>query len=180
MQRFWIPDAFVRKLARDLNTSDHSVFMALSSHANRNGETFVGYRKIAEEMGLNKDTVVKSIKRLKAYGLVVRLDKKINGQVSFLKLITVLFEQGQPSEPVVHKEVIKENFKETVSNNFKSKEGSGFVDGIDWEKRRRILAEMRENVAKLGKNKIKKEEVDEQKCNKCNTIKKEEQEGYDH
>ena len=149
MNRYWMYDAFVRIHARNLKVHDQSVYMALSSHANRNKETFVGYRTIAREMGMNKDTVVKCIKRLIAYGLVVRLDKKIKGGVSVLKLSSVLFENGEASDHIGQKEYIKENYKGTnvIKNNNPESVGeimSKGSSGLDelrkrWGRKERII-----------------------------------------
>jgi DNA-binding MarR family transcriptional regulator len=111
MNKFWTHNAFPRIHARNLSPYDHSVYMSLCSHANAEGETFIGYRKMAEELGINKDTVKNSIRHLEAYGLVRRLEK-INGRVSYLKLLTDRFESPQPSYPVGPKEDIKELSKE--------------------------------------------------------------------
>lgn len=71
--------------------------MALSFFVNKKGRTFVGYRRIAKHLGINKDTVTRFVRRLIASGLVRRLDSH---------------EEGKPSELFRPKELNKELFKE--------------------------------------------------------------------
>lgn len=86
--------------------------MALSFFVNKKGRTFVGYRRIAKHLGINKDTVTRCVRRLIASGLVRRLDSHEEGKPSELELTTVLFEGRQPSELFRPKELNKELFKE--------------------------------------------------------------------
>ncbi|MCD4694230.1 helix-turn-helix domain-containing protein [bacterium] len=112
LKRFWIRKEFMKYFARNIKTSDQAVYMALSFYVNREGRAFVGYRTIAKKLGINKDTVTRSVKRLIASGLVRRLDKLENGKPSELELTTVLFDGPQPSESFRPKELKKELFKE--------------------------------------------------------------------
>lgn len=127
MGHFWIHDDFVRQHAKHLTPYDHSIYMALSSHVNKAGETFIGCRKIAEELGVNKNTVARSIENLIAYGLVIRLQEIINGRASTLKLIDVLFQQNKAYDQTIHKEFLKEEIKENkakINTNYKGKEAA--------------------------------------------------------
>ena len=110
--RFWIRKEFMKFHAKNIKTSDQTVYMALSFFVNKQGRTFVGYRTMANLLGMNKDTVMRCVKRLIAYGLVRRLDKQENGKPSELELTTVLFDNPKPSESFRPKELNKELFKE--------------------------------------------------------------------
>lgn len=113
MGRFWVDDDFVRKHVETykLSLKAIAVYIALCSHADKNGHTFVGHRTIAKEMGINKDSVTRGMGELEASGLVRRLKGK-NGQASETIIQTVRNDTFQPSETVRPKEGIKEVFKE--------------------------------------------------------------------
>lgn len=103
---------FMEDHARNIKTIDQAVYMALSFFVNRDRKTFVGYRKIGDYLKMNKNTVMKAVNNLIAYGLVRRLDNKENGRPSELQLTTVLFGESEPYEPVRPKELKKELLKE--------------------------------------------------------------------
>jgi len=111
MRKFWVYDDFIRKYARYLSTKAQIIYIALCSHANTEAETFVGCRKLGEELSMSKNTANKAIKELEAYHLVVRLESK-NGLPSQLRVLTVPYHDKQPSQSVGHKEVSKEVSKE--------------------------------------------------------------------
>lgn len=111
IKRFWIPDNFIREHARDLKPSAHSVYMSLCSHANRNGVTFISYRRMAKELGLSKTTVKSAVDELIAYQLLVRLKQKI-GRASQLKVLPVPENNTKQYQKLVPKEYNKELFKE--------------------------------------------------------------------
>jgi len=111
MGRFWMDDDFIRVKARHLSLKAIVVFMALSSHANGKGSTFIGHRKLGEELGLNKDSVTRAMRELEASDLVRRLRGK-NGLPSETVVPTVRNDTLRPSDSVRHKEVIKEDIKE--------------------------------------------------------------------
>lgn len=100
---FWMRNDFVRIYAKDLSVYAQTIYMALCCHANKNKLTFIGYRKIAQLLNINKNTVNNHIRELIAYGLVIRLDEK-NGRASYLKINSVPFENSLPSNTVIHKE----------------------------------------------------------------------------
>jgi len=112
--KFWMPDDFIDRLAKTLTPYEQMVYVALCRHANSKGETFVGARRISDELNINKNTVSKSIRRLKAYGLVIQLSGG-EGKLSTLKIPSVSFKDTQLSCPVIHKEDIKEEKKEALS-----------------------------------------------------------------
>ena len=68
-----MPDDFIDRIAKTLTPYEQIVYMALCRHVNGNGETFVGARRISDELNINKNTVSKSIKHLIAYNLVIQL-----------------------------------------------------------------------------------------------------------
>jgi hypothetical protein len=103
---------FMEDHAKNIKTIDQAVYMALSFFVNRDRKTFVGYRKIGEYLKMNKNTVMKAVNHLIAYGLVRRLDNKENGRPSELQLTTVLFGEPEPYESVRPKELKKELLKE--------------------------------------------------------------------
>lgn len=111
MGRFWIDDDFIDVKAKDLSIYAQMVFIALSRHTNKNGETFVGYRKIASLLNISKTTVQKAVEELEAYHLVVRFTDK-NGRPSHLRVGTVPSHSPPPYHSVVRKEGIKEIIKE--------------------------------------------------------------------
>lgn len=115
--RFWVNDSFIDKRARNLSAYEQMVFIALCRHANAKGLTFIGYRKLGQELGFNKNTVQKCVTKLEAYGLVIRLSK-MEGQPSHLKVVGVRFGSHQPGIRTVHKEDIKEEYKEGFAEYF--------------------------------------------------------------
>ena len=141
--KFWMYDNFVREHAKYLSVYSQSVYMALACHCDARGETFIGYRRIAESLGIDKNTVNKSVNELIAYGHVIRLDKKI-GRASYLKLTSVLNENTQPSYHVGHKEVIKEVIKEEKNLLNKKLEQSEEIK--DSTRKNLFLEQLRENV----------------------------------
>lgn len=111
-KRYWMRKEFMEDHARNIKTIDQAVYMALSFFVNRDRKTFVGYRKIGDYLKMNKNTVMKAVNHLIAYGLVRRLDNKENGRPSELQLTTVLFGEPEPYESVRPKELKKELLKE--------------------------------------------------------------------
>lgn len=116
MGRFWMEDVFVRSQARHLSLKAIAVFVALSCHANKTGKTFIGHRRLGEQLGLNKDSITRAMKELEASGLVRRF-KRDNGQASETVLTTVRNDAGRPSAPVRPKEAVKELTKERVEKD---------------------------------------------------------------
>lgn len=110
--RFWIRKDFMRHHAKKIERIDQVVYMALSFFVDKERKTFVGYRTLGEHLNMNKNTVMKAVNSLIAYGLVRRLDKKESGKPSELQLTTVLFGEPEPYESVGPKEINKELFKE--------------------------------------------------------------------
>lgn len=150
INRFWMPDDFVRVHAKNLSSSAHSVYMSLSSHANKNGEAFISYEKMGNELKFSKNTVKRAVDELIAYQILVRLDKK-TGRASHLQVLSVPNGSTKPYQNLSTKELNKEYFKENDLNKFKN-DRDGAKDGIDWEKRKQVLAHMRENLNNiLGK-----------------------------
>lgn len=80
--RFWILNKFIRVYAKNLSIQAQMIYICLCNYSGTGGEkvysTFVGYRRIAENLGINKDTVAKHIKQLVACGLVSQ-HKSIRG-----------------------------------------------------------------------------------------------------
>lgn len=111
--KFWMTDDFIDRLAKTLTPYEQIVYVALCRHANSKGETFVGSRRISDELNINKNTVIKSIKHLKAYGLVIQLSGGA-GKLTTLKIPSVPFQDTQLSCSVRHKEDIKEENKEAI------------------------------------------------------------------
>lgn len=124
--RFWITDKFLREYARRLNVYEQLVYIALCCHANREGTTFVGCRKIAEELGISKDTVNKYIKSLEASHWIRRLDKK-TGRASHFKVYSVPYEDCKVSYRLGPKEYNKELMKEESITNNKSFKGTNRI-----------------------------------------------------
>ncbi|MDD3434884.1 MAG: helix-turn-helix domain-containing protein [Patescibacteria group bacterium] len=111
--KFWMPDDFIDRIAKTLTPYEQTVYMVLCRHANSKGETFVGARRISDELNINKNTVSKSIKHLIAYGLVIQLSGG-KGKLTTLKIPNVPFQDTQLSRPVIHKEDVKEENKEAL------------------------------------------------------------------
>lgn len=148
--KFWMPDDFIDRLAKTLTPYEQIVYMALCRHANSKGETFVGSRRISNELNINKNTVIKSIKNLRVYGLVIQLSGGA-GKLTTLKIPSVLFQDIQPSCSVRHKEDVKEENKEAI---FAKRERTP----EEQEKMNHTLDEMRKSLAnKLALNNKKYE-----------------------
>lgn len=151
MKRFWMADQFIDEYAKDLSFTSQAVFMALSRHANKEGFTFVGCRRLAQLLGMNKSTVSKALRELEQYGIIVRYPAKKRGGVSWKKVLSVRNEHASPSASVVHKEEFKElNKKE--DNDLQKQPYKG---------RKRMLDAMKqsgaESVAQILERKYKNE-----------------------
>lgn len=155
-KRFWLRKEFMEHHAKNIKTIDQAVYMALSFFVNRERKTFVGYRKIGECLGMDKNTVMKAVNNLIAYGLVRRLGKLGNGRASVLQLTTVLFGEPEPSEPVRLKELKKELLKEDerfLKNN-KIESVSEIISngGNAWEEARKRWGSKKQNDSEDEQN----------------------------
>lgn len=171
LPRFWIRKEFMEHHAKNIKTSDQAVYMALSFHVNKQRRTFVGYRRIADLLDMNKDTVMRCVKRLIAYGLVRRLDKQKNGEPSKLELTTVLFDNLNPSDSFRPKELKKELLKEDKRFR-KNNEPEAIGKIIEKSRNLSGLEKLRQTAENLRQNQIKKLEKGISKGNESNTIKK--------
>ena len=72
MSRFWMERSFVRGRARLLTVKAIAVFMALSCYANEDGKCFVGIRRLADDLGINKTTVTSGLRELADKGFITR------------------------------------------------------------------------------------------------------------
>ncbi|MDA3840557.1 MAG: helix-turn-helix domain-containing protein [Patescibacteria group bacterium] len=169
--RFWIRKDFIRHHAKNIKTIDQTVYMALSFFVNKERKTFVGYRTIGKILKINKNTVMKAVNNLIAYGLVRRLDKKENGRPSELQLTTVLFGELEPSETVRPKELKKELLKEE-KRFFKNNKPESVGQIMEKYKNISGLERLRETAENLRQNQIKKTKNGMSKGNESNTIKK--------
>lgn len=111
VKRYWMPDSLIDWHIRELQLSvyDFAVYAVHCRHANKEGITFVGVRRVASLLGISPSTAHRSVKRLEACRLLVRLDKNI-GRASYIKINPVPLSSTQPSQVQVPKEleVIKE------------------------------------------------------------------------
>jgi len=117
MGRFWIDDDFVRKhiQTHKLSLKAIAVCMALCSHADHDGHTFVGQRLLGKELGLNKETVGLAIRELIASGFVGHYKKGKHG-VSGLTVSSVRKYLVSVSGHSGPKEAIKEVYQEVRAN----------------------------------------------------------------
>jgi hypothetical protein len=65
-------DASVRELWRPLGPTAWMVLEELAVHADSDGQIAVGVRRLGSDLGLDKDTVARALRRLRGAGLVVR------------------------------------------------------------------------------------------------------------
>lgn len=122
MGRFWIEDDFIRLHARNLTTKASLVYVALCSHADKEGHTFIGQRTLGKELGLNKETIGIAIKELIAYGFVGHY-KYGKYRVSGLTISSVRKYHIPVSGSSVPKEEIKEVYKE----------GEKLINNLPWK-----------------------------------------------
>lgn len=115
MGRFWLNDDFIEIEAKKLSIYEQMVYVALTRFANKQGETFVGVRRLASCLNINKDTVAKAIKGLVASGLVGHY-KVGKHRVSGLKLSSVRNEPVLVSDTVGPKEEFKEVLRKELLN----------------------------------------------------------------
>jgi hypothetical protein len=108
---FWIKNDFIRKHARKLSIHAQMIYVALCCHANKDGITFIGCRKIGEDLGINKNTAQIKIKELEKAQLVKRLDSA-NGKPSHMKIFTVPYEKSKPYSQVIPKDNTKDIYKD--------------------------------------------------------------------
>lgn len=114
MGHFWVPDRFNDECAKHLTLKAQVVYSSLCRRANSDHVTFVGYRRIAMDLGINKDTVMAAIKELEVSGLIRRLPRPL-GQASRIFVVPVQDWPAQVSGLVGQKEVFKEDSKEAVA-----------------------------------------------------------------
>ena len=112
MGKFWIPDAFIRIYAKELSCRAQIVYVALACYANGQGVTFVGCRRLAQDLSMSKNTVNKAIRELKASQMVGQLGENGRGKVSHLLIHTVPGRFIPPSQLRGHKEEFQEASKE--------------------------------------------------------------------
>lgn len=110
-KRFWMPRRFVDDYAAKITPYTQVVYMSLCRHADKAGFSFWGCRRIATQLGMNKDTVAHSINTLIASGLV-RRHYSDEHKMSGLLVIDVQYETLQVSGPVGPKEVSKQVYKQ--------------------------------------------------------------------
>lgn len=114
--RFWILNRFVREYAKGLSVYSQMIYVCLccyaGSRSDKEYKTFVGYRRIADNLNINKDTVTLYVKELEAYGLVRRLKNK-NGKPSLKIIYTDPYDNNKAPHTIGHKDVkdIKESEK---------------------------------------------------------------------
>jgi DNA-binding transcriptional MocR family regulator len=108
MGKFWMSDDFVRIHARKLSPSAIAVFMVLACHCNKDHKTTIGIRRMADTLCLSKTTVVKALKELKVYQLLVQ---RTHG-VYQIRMPGVPFYDIEVYQRLEHKEVFKEGIKE--------------------------------------------------------------------
>lgn len=110
MRRFWIDDEFIDNYAKSLSLKAQMVYVCLCRHANGEGKTTIGCRRIAKKLGISKNTVNEAIKELQVSQL---LGRRVNAP-SQSGYYTVPILGTHPSQSVGHKEVgsiSKEGFK---------------------------------------------------------------------
>ena len=94
------------------------VYLVLASHANKQGLTFIGTRKIAELANSSKSAVSRAIKQLEAVPLVGHR----KGRLSQIQVLTVPL-VGESVPVVGQKEVYKEVIKEVPKTIVKTIRG---------------------------------------------------------
>ncbi|MFC1663423.1 helix-turn-helix domain-containing protein [Patescibacteria group bacterium] len=116
--RFWIKNDFIRKYAKELSVYEQMVYVTLCCHANKEGHTIIGCRRIASNLGINKDTANKALNRLEVAGFIGRL-KGGKGRASQIKVHTVPLEATKLSQAIRPKDYNKELYKEEMNNKIK-------------------------------------------------------------
>lgn len=111
-ERFWLPRKLIDEYARNLTVYELAVYVALARHANFDGTTFVGCRKIGEELGINKDTVSNAIRKLTASGMVGHYKRGRHG-VYCLTVDSVRREQSQRPTGQYTSNTIKKDIKKS-------------------------------------------------------------------
>ena len=116
---FWIANKFIDIYAKDLSIYAQIIYLCMCRYAgkkeNSNNETFVGCRRIGNDLKINKNTVSDHRKELEAYGLIRRLKNK-NGKATHYRVYTDPYDVTKPYDPAIHKE-FKEN-KEVKNEKF--------------------------------------------------------------
>lgn len=97
-KRFWIEDDFIDTIAKHFSAYMQGVYFCMCRHANRQGKTIIGARKIAEKMGYHKDTVFKARRQLQVVGLVAHL-KEGGWSVSAVGVVGLVAQSGRSGSP---------------------------------------------------------------------------------
>ncbi len=137
-------DDFVRIHSRKMKPREQAIYMALSSHANKQNETFVSTRTIGKELNINKDTVVRGLKKLIKEGFIERTGKRV-GNASVIRLLCVPKWKPKLSKNFGHKEYNKELFKEK-KRFYKKSEPESIGNILNKNKGKYGLNELREDV----------------------------------
>ena len=110
--KFWILNRFVRTYARKLPLPAQMVYVALCCYAgtgnnpNKEYRTFVGCRRIADDLNINKDTVAAHIKTLEASGFIRRLVRDNGKATEYIIYTDPINDKNneKPSQPFGHKD----------------------------------------------------------------------------
>ncbi len=70
IKRFWVEDEFVDKYFNKLSLKAQSVYIILCRHANRNGFTTIGKKRISNLSGTSISSVKRALRELKEGSLV--------------------------------------------------------------------------------------------------------------
>jgi predicted transcriptional regulator len=121
---FWSPDSIIDRT--DLSMKEKMCYMVLSRMANKSGQCFPSYRKIAEKMSCCRKTAMRAIYKLVELGLVVikRQHRADGGWTSNLYSIVKYVPRGGDSPNTTNKDIncIKQKDKHlTKINNEKRK-----------------------------------------------------------
>ena len=126
-------DLFIDHFAKKLTPKAQQVFVCLSRHCNRSGETIISIRKMAELLGISPMTVQAAIKELTLCQLVAQKQSSVLCQI---RCYTVL----SPSTICANSQLIE------GSRNY---EGSGdFKNRV--EENQKAIAKVREALAQKG------------------------------
>ena len=100
MGYFWTEDSFIDKEAKKLSLKAIAVYVCIKRHADKEGKCKIGVRKIAEEIGVNKDTASSAIDELQLSHMV---GQRVN-PLSRFGYYTVPVRRTELSESVGQKE----------------------------------------------------------------------------
>lgn len=122
-EKFFVDDVYLNGYAKYCGIAATSVYLVLCRHADKNQECFPSIELIAEKLNIGRATVIRGIKKLISYKIIMKERKRDNKQ-KWLNNTYVLLDKSEwleePSINLIHGEPSIKNDMTQVSKTTKS------------------------------------------------------------